>query len=71
MSTRASSLWKVWVLGSIGRLQKFVFFLAISLFCTFVELSHAQALAWGSLMLDGYDIRISGQDVGRGTFSQR
>ncbi|KAF7298919.1 2-oxoglutarate dehydrogenase E1 component mitochondrial [Mycena indigotica] len=32
---------------------------------------HRQALAFGSLMLEGHDIRISGQDVGRGTFSQR
>ncbi|KAH8085477.1 dehydrogenase E1 and transketolase domain-containing protein 1 [Cristinia sonorae] len=31
----------------------------------------AEALAFGSLMKDGYDVRISGQDVGRGTFSQR
>ncbi|TCD66088.1 hypothetical protein EIP91_001846 [Steccherinum ochraceum] len=31
----------------------------------------AEALAFGSLMQDGYDVRISGQDVGRGTFSQR
>lgn len=31
----------------------------------------AEALAWGSLMREGYDVRISGQDVGRGTFSQR
>ncbi|KAI0029023.1 dehydrogenase E1 and transketolase domain-containing protein 1 [Vararia minispora EC-137] len=31
----------------------------------------AEAMAFGSLMLEGYDIRISGQDVGRGTFSQR
>jgi probable 2-oxoglutarate dehydrogenase E1 component DHKTD1 len=30
-----------------------------------------QALAFGSLMMDGHDIRISGQDVGRGTFSHR
>ena len=30
-----------------------------------------QALAFGSLMLEGNDVRISGQDVGRGTFSQR
>jgi probable 2-oxoglutarate dehydrogenase E1 component DHKTD1 len=30
-----------------------------------------QALAFGSLMLEGVDIRISGQDVGRGTFSHR
>ncbi|KAI9594143.1 thiamine diphosphate-binding protein [Syncephalis fuscata] len=31
----------------------------------------SQALAFGSLMLEGYHVRISGQDVGRGTFSQR
>ncbi|KAL1129820.1 hypothetical protein AAG570_012764, partial [Ranatra chinensis] len=31
----------------------------------------AEALAFGSLLLEGYNVRISGQDVGRGTFSQR
>jgi probable 2-oxoglutarate dehydrogenase E1 component DHKTD1 len=31
----------------------------------------AEAMAFGSLMSEGYDVRISGQDVGRGTFSQR
>ncbi|KAI0063865.1 2-oxoglutarate dehydrogenase, E1 component [Artomyces pyxidatus] len=31
----------------------------------------AEAMAFGSLLLEGCDIRISGQDVGRGTFSQR
>lgn len=31
----------------------------------------AEALAFGSLIQEGYDVRISGQDVGRGTFSQR
>lgn len=30
-----------------------------------------QALAFGSVMLEGADVRISGQDVGRGTFSHR
>lgn len=30
-----------------------------------------EALAFGSILSDGSDIRISGQDVGRGTFSQR
>jgi 2-oxoglutarate dehydrogenase E1 component len=31
----------------------------------------AEALATGSLVLEGYPVRISGQDSGRGTFSQR
>jgi probable 2-oxoglutarate dehydrogenase E1 component DHKTD1 len=30
-----------------------------------------KAVAFGSLLVDGYNVRISGQDVGRGTFSQR
>ncbi|OZJ02164.1 hypothetical protein BZG36_04628 [Bifiguratus adelaidae] len=36
-----------------------------------IDWATAEAFAWGSLLLDGYDVRISGQDVGRGTFSQR
>ena len=31
----------------------------------------AEALAFGTLLDDGYALRLSGQDVGRGTFSQR
>ncbi|MDX1921670.1 MAG: 2-oxoglutarate dehydrogenase E1 component [Alphaproteobacteria bacterium] len=31
----------------------------------------AEALAFGSLLLEGHDVRLSGQDVARGTFSQR
>ena len=38
---------------------------------TGIDWATGEALAWGSLMLDGHDIRISGQDVGRGTFSHR
>jgi 2-oxoglutarate dehydrogenase E1 component len=31
----------------------------------------AEALAFGSLLMEGYNVRLSGQDSGRGTFSQR
>ncbi|XP_066599408.1 probable 2-oxoadipate dehydrogenase complex component E1 homolog isoform X2 [Prorops nasuta] len=31
----------------------------------------AEAMAFGSLLYEGYNVRISGQDVGRGTFSHR
>ncbi|MFN0138881.1 MAG: multifunctional oxoglutarate decarboxylase/oxoglutarate dehydrogenase thiamine pyrophosphate-binding subunit/dihydrolipoyllysine-residue succinyltransferase subunit [Pyrinomonadaceae bacterium] len=31
----------------------------------------AEALGFGSLVLEGYPVRVSGQDSGRGTFSQR
>jgi 2-oxoglutarate dehydrogenase E1 component len=31
----------------------------------------AEALAYGSLVAEGYGVRLSGQDSGRGTFSQR
>ncbi|XP_063304293.1 2-oxoadipate dehydrogenase complex component E1 [Pelobates fuscus] len=31
----------------------------------------AEAMAFGTLLCQGFNIRISGQDVGRGTFSQR
>ncbi len=31
----------------------------------------AEALAFGSLLVENYGVRISGQDVGRGTFSHR
>lgn len=31
----------------------------------------AESLAWGALLMDGYPVRISGQDCRRGTFSQR
>ncbi|XP_077194045.1 2-oxoadipate dehydrogenase complex component E1 isoform X1 [Paroedura picta] len=31
----------------------------------------AEALAFGSLLSQGFNVRLSGQDVGRGTFSQR
>jgi 2-oxoglutarate dehydrogenase E1 component len=33
--------------------------------------AHAEALALGSLLLDGVPIRLTGQDTERGTFSQR
>ncbi|GJN90432.1 hypothetical protein Rhopal_003443-T1 [Rhodotorula paludigena] len=36
-----------------------------------LDFATAEALAFGSLLLDGYHVRLCGQDSGRGTFSQR
>jgi 2-oxoglutarate dehydrogenase E1 component len=36
-----------------------------------VDWATAEALAFGTLLLDGVPVRLSGQDSGRGTFSQR
>jgi 2-oxoglutarate dehydrogenase E1 component len=36
-----------------------------------IDWSTAEALAFGSLLMEGKHIRVSGQDVERGTFSQR
>ena len=36
-----------------------------------LEWAHAEALAFGSLLVDGTPIRLTGQDTVRGTFSQR
>ncbi|EPZ32973.1 Transketolase-like, pyrimidine-binding domain-containing protein [Rozella allomycis CSF55] len=36
-----------------------------------IDWATAESLAFGSLLLEGYHVRLSGQDVGRGTFSQR
>ena len=36
-----------------------------------VDWSMGEAMAFGSLLLEGYDVRLAGQDTRRGTFSQR
>jgi len=36
-----------------------------------IDMATAEALAFGTLCLDGHHVRVSGQDVERGTFSQR
>ena len=36
-----------------------------------LDWSTAESLAFGTLLADGFSVRLSGQDSGRGTFSQR
>ncbi|MEX0325213.1 MAG: 2-oxoglutarate dehydrogenase E1 component [Puniceicoccaceae bacterium] len=36
-----------------------------------IDWAFAESLAWGTLMLEGFHVRLSGQDCVRGTFSQR
>ena len=36
-----------------------------------IDWATAEALAFGSLQIEGFPVRLSGQDCGRGTFSQR
>ncbi len=36
-----------------------------------IDWGFAEALAWGSILENGHDIRVSGQDAQRGTFSHR
>uniref|UniRef100_A0AAY4BQV2 2-oxoadipate dehydrogenase complex component E1 n=1 Tax=Denticeps clupeoides TaxID=299321 RepID=A0AAY4BQV2_9TELE len=59
--TMHAHLRKTHVQGRIQKLQE----------GTKLDWSTAEALAFGSLLCQGFNVRISGQDVGRGTFSQR
>ncbi|HVT43784.1 MAG TPA: multifunctional oxoglutarate decarboxylase/oxoglutarate dehydrogenase thiamine pyrophosphate-binding subunit/dihydrolipoyllysine-residue succinyltransferase subunit [Thermoanaerobaculia bacterium] len=36
-----------------------------------LDWAYGETLAFGTLLIDGYRVRLSGQDSGRGTFSQR
>ncbi len=36
-----------------------------------IDWATGEALAWGTLLAEGTPVRLSGQDLGRGTFSQR
>jgi 2-oxoglutarate dehydrogenase E1 component len=36
-----------------------------------IDWALAESLAWGALLVEGYQVRLSGQDSVRGTFSQR
>ncbi len=36
-----------------------------------VDWAFAESLAWGTLLMEGFPVRLSGQDCRRGTFSQR
>src|SRR5258707_1602286 len=36
-----------------------------------IDWATAEALAFGTLLIEGASVRLSGQDIGRGTFSQR
>ena len=36
-----------------------------------IDWAFAESLAWGALLMERYPIRLSGEDSGRGTFSQR
>lgn len=36
-----------------------------------IDWATAEAMAFGSLMYQGHNVRLSGEDIGRGTFAQR
>src|SRR3546814_18958013 len=37
----------------------------------YIDWATAEALAFGTLLVEGHPVRLSGQDTNRGTFSQR
>jgi 2-oxoglutarate dehydrogenase E1 component len=36
-----------------------------------IDMATTEALAWGTLLYEGFGVRLSGKDVERGTFSHR
>ena len=36
-----------------------------------IDWAGSESLAFGTLLIEGFSVRLSGQDSGRGTFSQR
>lgn len=55
----------------INKIQKIVADRKIGYDNDTIDWGTAETLAYGSLLTEGYDVRISGQDVERGTFSHR
>ena len=68
----ANGAWRVWaVCSAVGRLLRDAAKLKATQTGQNIDWPTAEALAIGSLLLEKRHVRLSGQDVERGTFSQR